>query len=294
MLIDWFTVGAQALNFIILVWLLKHFLYRPILTAIDAREKRIVTELAEADRQKSEAQKARDDFQDKNKKFGEERDALMAKALVEVKVERERLLDDARKAANELLTKQNTLVHDNAVALADQVKRLAAMEVFEIARKALADLASADLEERLGEVFTRRLRQLRSEAKASLGAALKAPNASASVRSRFDLGAKVQATIRNALNETFAADIGLSFEIAPDILCGIELTVDGQRLSWNIAEYLKVLEKKVEALLGAEVESAGVVPALKTPPIGAPQLASPASKPPVRALNGPAHAIGSR
>ena len=39
MLIDWFTVGAQALNFLILVWLLRRFLYKPILNAIDAREK---------------------------------------------------------------------------------------------------------------------------------------------------------------------------------------------------------------------------------------------------------------
>ena len=38
MLIDWFTVGAQALNFLILVWLLKRFLYKPILDAVDARE----------------------------------------------------------------------------------------------------------------------------------------------------------------------------------------------------------------------------------------------------------------
>jgi F-type H+-transporting ATPase subunit b len=49
MLIDWFTVGAQALNFLILVWLLKRFLYKPILHAIDEREKRIAAELADAD-----------------------------------------------------------------------------------------------------------------------------------------------------------------------------------------------------------------------------------------------------
>ena len=48
MLIDWFTVGAQVLNFLILVWLLKRFLYKPILNAIDAREKRIAAELADA------------------------------------------------------------------------------------------------------------------------------------------------------------------------------------------------------------------------------------------------------
>ena len=47
MLIDWFTVGAQAVNFLILVWLLKRFLYEPVLAAIDAREKKIAAELAE-------------------------------------------------------------------------------------------------------------------------------------------------------------------------------------------------------------------------------------------------------
>jgi F-type H+-transporting ATPase subunit b len=48
MLIDWFTVGAQVLNFLILVWLMKRFLYQPILDAIDAREQRIAAELANA------------------------------------------------------------------------------------------------------------------------------------------------------------------------------------------------------------------------------------------------------
>ena len=47
MLIDWFTIAAQALNFLILVWLMRRFLYKPILNAIDAREKLIAKELAE-------------------------------------------------------------------------------------------------------------------------------------------------------------------------------------------------------------------------------------------------------
>ena len=69
MLIDWFTVGAQALNFLILVWLMKRFLYKPILNAIDAREKRIAAELADADAKKAEAQKERDEFQSKNEEI---------------------------------------------------------------------------------------------------------------------------------------------------------------------------------------------------------------------------------
>jgi F-type H+-transporting ATPase subunit b len=65
MLIDWFTVGAQTLNFLILVWLMKRFLYKPIRHAIDEREKRIAAELANADKKKAEAQKQSDAFRHK-------------------------------------------------------------------------------------------------------------------------------------------------------------------------------------------------------------------------------------
>ena len=106
MLIDWFTVGAQALNFLILVWLLKRFLYKPILDAIDAREKRIAAELADADAKKAEAQKERDEFQHKNEEFDQQRAALLSKATDEAKAERQRLLDEARKAADALSAKR--------------------------------------------------------------------------------------------------------------------------------------------------------------------------------------------
>src|SRR5580704_7535080 len=97
MLIDWFTVGAQALNFLILVWLMKRFLYRPILRAIDAREKLIAGELADAATKKAEAQKEHDEFQHKNEEFDQQRAALLSQATDEAKTERQRLLDDARK-----------------------------------------------------------------------------------------------------------------------------------------------------------------------------------------------------
>src|SRR5665811_2064793 len=99
MLIDWFTVGAQALNFLILVWLMKRFLYKPILHAIDEREKRVATELANADKKKADAQKEGEEFKRKNEEFDQQRAALLSKATNEADAERRRLLDEARKAA---------------------------------------------------------------------------------------------------------------------------------------------------------------------------------------------------
>ena len=62
---------------------MKRFLYKPILNAIDAREKRIATELANADKKKAEAQKERDEFKQKNEEFDQQRAALMSKATDE-------------------------------------------------------------------------------------------------------------------------------------------------------------------------------------------------------------------
>ena len=183
MLIDWFTVGAQALNFLILVWLMKRFLYKPILHAIDEREKRIATELADADAQKAEAQKERDDFQHKNEELEQQRGALLSKVADEAKVERQRLLDEARTAADALRARRMETLRNDIHNLNQAISRRTQQEVFAIARKALTDLATTSLEERLCEVFTHRLREMDGQAKAGFAETLKTASSPALVRS---------------------------------------------------------------------------------------------------------------
>jgi F-type H+-transporting ATPase subunit b len=87
------------------------------------------------------------------------------------------------------------------------------------------------------------------KAKASLGEALKAASDPALVRSAFDLPAEQRAAIQNALNETSSAEIHIRFETAPDLVSGIELSTNGQKVAWSIADYLASLEKGVGELL---------------------------------------------
>jgi F-type H+-transporting ATPase subunit b len=251
MLIDWFTVGAQALNFLILVWLMKRFLYKPILHAIDEREKRIATELANADAKKAEAEKERDDFQHKNAEFDQQRAALMTKATAEAQAESQRLIEEARKAAVALTSKQQETLRGEEHNLHQAIVRRTQQEVFSITRKTLSDLATTSLEERLGEVFNRRLREMNGDQKKGLAAALKTAPDPAIVRSTFDLPAEQRAAIQNALNETFSAEIRLQFETAPDLIGGIELTTNGQKVGWSIADYLSSMETNVAKLLTA-------------------------------------------
>jgi F-type H+-transporting ATPase subunit b len=249
MLVDWFTVGAQVLNFLVLLWLMKHFLYKPILHAIDEREKRIAKELADANAEKVEAQKEHADFQRKNEELDQQRAALLSKATDEAQAERQRLLDEARKAASDLSSKRREAARIEERNLHQAISRRTQQEVFAIARKALTDLGGMSLEERLGEVFTRRLREMDDRAKAGLAEALMKAPEPARVRSAFDLPAEQRTAIQNALNETFSAEIRVRFETAPDLIGGIELTTNGQKVAWSIADYLESLEQGVAELL---------------------------------------------
>ena len=252
--IDWFTVAAQVVNFLILVWLLKRFLYKPILRAIDEREKGIAAQLADAEAKKAESQKERDDFQHKNEAFDEQRAALLKKATDDATAERQRLLEEARKDADALRAKRQQALRTERHNISRDVTRWTQTEVFAITRKTLADLAQASLEQRMGEVFVARLRALNGTAKEQLAAALTSSTQPARLRSAFDLPPEQRATIQTAINETFSADIHLQFETAPDLVSGIELSANGLKVAWSIADYLATLEKSADELLREDVK----------------------------------------
>jgi F-type H+-transporting ATPase subunit b len=249
MLIDWFTVAAQVLNFVILVWLMKRFLYKPILHAIDEREKQVAAELSNADKKKAEAKKESDEFKLKNEQLDQHRAALMSKATKDANAERQRLLDEARQAADALSVKRQETLRNEEHNLLQAISNRTEQEVFAIARKALTDLSSTSLEEQMSAVFIKRLRDLDGPAKTGLGEALKTASEPALVRSAFALPEKQRSAIQNALNDTFSAEIHVRFATAPDLISGIELTTNGQKVAWSIADYLATLEKGVDELL---------------------------------------------
>lgn len=260
MLIDWFTVGAQVLNFAVLVWLMKRFLYKPILDAIDARENKIASELADADAKKVEAQKERDTFQQKNDAFDQQRATLLSQATDAAKAEGQRLQEEARKTADELRVKREEALKNDARNLHQAISSRAQQEVFAIARKALTDLATTSLEQNMTEVFVQRLQALDDATKAKFSDALESDTSPVLVRTAFELPAEQRNAIQEAVKQLFTTDIPLKFDVAPALVSGIELSASGQKIAWNIADYLHSLETGVADLLKEKVQSASKAP----------------------------------
>ncbi len=251
MQIDWFTIGTQALNFLILVYFIRRFLYKPILDAIDDREKRIADEIAAAADDKAKAQQERDEFQRKNEELEQQRAALMSKATDEAGAERQRLMDEARQAAVELGLQQTRLLQDEEHKLISAISRRTQQEVLDIARLALTDMADASLDERMCDVFIQRLHQLDEPTKLKLSEANKSSSEPSIVRSAFELPAESRSNIQSALNDVFQTSFAVQFETDPNIVSGIELTTHGQKLAWSFSDYLTTLQSGIDELIQA-------------------------------------------
>ncbi|QDT06968.1 ATP synthase subunit b [Rubripirellula lacrimiformis] len=249
MLIDWFTVGAQTINFLVLVWLLKRFLYKPILDAIEERENRIASELAYADKQKQEAKQERDEFTKKNEEFDQQRSALLSEATEDVKAKRLRLLDEARIEADGLRAKRQESLKRELASLRSEITRRTQAEVFAIARHALTDLADADLESRMCEVFLARLRSVDDDVKQTVRQCKLSDSDPAVVRTALQLSAPQHDAIEDTIHEVFSSEMPVRFETDAEIASGIELTLGGQRIAWSIGDYLTSLQNSVDQLL---------------------------------------------
>jgi F-type H+-transporting ATPase subunit b len=248
MLIDWFTVGAQAVNFLILVWLLKRFLYKPVLAAVAAREKKIAAQIADAAALETKAQGERADLHQRSEALNREREGLLRKATEDANAERQRLIESARQESQELHSKLTQALAQERAELGHQLSVRTQAEVFAVARKTLADLAGASLEGRMIEVFIAHLRELPQEHKLTLAGA----DSVALVRSAFVLPAAGRASIEAAVHECLGAPVTTRFETSPEFICGVELTMGGVKVAWSVADYLFSLSQSVAALVEPE------------------------------------------
>ncbi|MEI6054452.1 MAG: F0F1 ATP synthase subunit B [Lentisphaerota bacterium] len=253
MLIDTFTVIAQIINFLILVWLLKRYLYKPILKALDEREKKISFELSEGVKMKAEAQKERDEFQYRNDLFDNEVKDLKTKVTKEVAAEKGKLLEDLRKESESIRSKYMESLLVEHQSLNQEINREIQEEVFAIARKTLSELADTNLEESIVQVFIKRLNTLEDIEKEKLISAVASSDSDILIISAFKLSSQSITVIELAVNNLLAAELAFGYETAPDIISGVELVVGGYKLSWSISKYVSELENNLENLIDGKV-----------------------------------------
>ncbi|WP_158675263.1 F0F1 ATP synthase subunit delta [Thiohalobacter thiocyanaticus] len=242
MTIDWVTVSAQIVNFLILVWLLKRFLYQPVIRAMDRREQRVSNRLNEAQEREQAAEDRARQFEKKSESLDRRRDEILNQAREDAAREKKQMLEDAR--AEVAGTRRHWQQQANAEKeeFLANLRHAAAEAIQAIARKGLRDLADAELEERIVHTFIERLKSLDADSRKALAQTAEPVR----IASAFELDSGLRSRLTRAIHEQLAEQVEVEYRRSPELLGGIQLARGGRRLGWNLADYMEELEERVE------------------------------------------------
>jgi F-type H+-transporting ATPase subunit b len=238
--IDWFTIGAQVFNFLLLVALLRIFLYRPILDAMDRREEKITSRLEEAEQKRDDAEDQQRKLEQQRRDFEENKDSLLTEVREDAEKRRKQLVEEAREKADAARDKWLSQVDEERDSFLQDLRRRVARETCSLARKALANLADAKLEEQMTRLFLARLGKEHDSIK---GASMES---GVIVRSAFDLTKSVRDEVRKTLQDLPGGGDEPRFETDSDLLCGIELRIGDRKIGWSVEGYLDDFEGRLK------------------------------------------------
>lgn len=248
MLIDWFTTGAQIVNFLLLVYLLKRFLYRPIVLAMEKREEMIVQRLDEAEKKHSEAVQEVVSYHEKIQELDLQRDEIMARYRDEAEEQKQQMIRKARAETDNLKDRWLETVREEQDAFLHTLRLRAGMQVCVIASRLLTDLADSSLEQRMLERFLHRTKDLDPATLDQIRNSLQKEQAGVIVTSSFELLPAMQEAIIRDIHSRLTREVPVSFMISPSLICGIELKAGGYVVGWSLQEYLKTIEDEARTL----------------------------------------------
>jgi F-type H+-transporting ATPase subunit b len=252
-LIDWFTVIAQIVNFLVLVGLLNYFLFDRITKAMNEREQTIASALEKADETLKLAQEEAEHYRRMNNELEEGRRRVLEEARNEADSLRKALFQSARsEVAEAKIAWEESLDREKDVFLVDLRRRIGE-QALSIARFALSDLADSDLEEKIVHIFVDRFRNISAESLAAMRDVLQTAEPEITVQTAFDVSEEHRNEILKSLYSRLSPDLRVRFETSASIVCGIEMRLHGHKLSWSIDSYLDGLEKSISSTLGERV-----------------------------------------
>ncbi len=252
--LDWFTLIAQVVNFLVLVWLLKRFLFGRIVRAMNEREAKIVNRLEEAAHKEQLAEQEAEAFRARQRELEAQRAEWLAQAREEVEAQRQEMMEAVRKEVEAAQARWLEGLEAERQEMLQGMRERLSQQVFALARHGLKELADADLEERIVDVFVERLRSLDAAEREAIVAAIRENDRQVEVRTAFPLKPEAREKLDRSLIEHLDDELDVRYTVVPDLICGIELWAHSHRLVWSLDSYMERLEARVFEILDEGVE----------------------------------------
>lgn len=244
MQLDWSTLVLEVVNFLVLVWILKRFLYKPVLSVIQQRKDSIDKTLADADSRKAEAAELEGKYAARLSDWNGEKEALRESLRHDIELDRARLTAELQIALQQERDRQNLLAERRAAEMEKHAGEQGIREGLQFTARLFARIAGPELESRLLNVALEDLAALPAAARESLQkAGAEAPEIK--ITTAFSLAAPQRGALTQAIGNTCARDLTFSCREDPALLAGARINIGPWILRANLQDELAFFAGKV-------------------------------------------------
>jgi F-type H+-transporting ATPase subunit b len=237
--LSWSTFLLEIINFLVLVWILKRFLYKPVLDVIARRRTGIENQLAEAGRLHEEADTLKADYENRLAAWDQERQQLRDTLAQELDAERAQQMEALQAALAQEQEKAHVAESRRRAEAEREIERHALQQGAQFATRLLAQAAGPELEARLVELFLDGLSTLSEDRITALRTQWGEPPETIRVTSAFPLPADRRQQVEEALGGVTGLGVPVAYEQNPKLLAGLRITIGAWVLHANVQDELK-------------------------------------------------------
>ena len=239
--LSWSTFVLEIINFLVLVWILKRFLYKPVMDVIARRRSEIEKTRAEAAQLQADAQKLQQQYEGRVEEWNAERQQAREALNSELETERTRRIEALQ---GELEKKKEQAMVAEERRLRDELQRIeetAMTQSAQFASRLLSTVAGAETETRLVQFLIGELANLPAERVQQLREHHGSTIDQVVVVSAFELGDEERSALEQAMTELIGEQHPVRFDQDPELIGGVRITIGAWVLGFNLADELKGL-----------------------------------------------------
>ncbi len=242
--IDWWTFVAQIINLIILLFLLRKFLYIPVLKAVETRQKMIAEALKKADNARQEAQKLTTECEQRLAAIEVQKQQILVEANIKAEDFAQKLMQEAKEQYQAAVIGWQNKVVGEQKAFEAAMQNLIAEYFARFADSALTQMADVHLNDLVAAKFMEKLETEKEQLKKMFTG-----KKQLTIVSAQPLSAEILQQIKQFLQVNAGVDTTAKFMMQQnsELICGIAITAGGQQISWHLADYMQQFQQRLQA-----------------------------------------------
>ena len=241
--ISWSTFLLEIINFLVLVWILKRFLYRPILAIVEKRRASIEQSLNDAKKMKTDAESVQKQYEGRIEEWESEKQKSREKLQQEIQAERQKLTESLNLEIEAQREKARVIEQRQKTELDETYQKKAITQGARFAARLLQDVASPELEKSLFDLLMNQLEQLPEQETEELARACNPPPESILVVSAFELIDEQKNKLSGCLKNICNSKISIEYQQNSELIAGFHITIGSVAIDINLRDELKGFSK---------------------------------------------------